>query len=412
MSSALPDLVLIAAVSFNAVLAVINGHVFALARIHVELAEIAVYASAVAIIIVRADRTMWPWFLLTIFIVLMGLLLSLGSGELHAKYIRDVLVIPVFIMLGMTHRSETFVRPFLVLHTTIFLVGLLEVTSPDTYAEIFKVLDYYVNTRDFSANQFWNSDSTLFVSATRGEGVRFFSFVGWHRLSSIFLEPVSLGNYCVVAAILSMACWQKLTVTIRYYFVGSTSFLLVGCDGRLAATSILIVLFAAIFVRNISSRWSVLYLPIILMLSAGYLWTVGQPDVYDSFVGRVAGTIDALTSIDLAGLLGLNARLAENAMDSGIVYFILSQSLIGMTMIWLTVFLCARGKTASSRIYLHAIAIFIPLNLLVSYSFFSIKIASLIWFFYGYFYDEACLIEAKYLSDPNPKMRPPQILPA
>jgi hypothetical protein len=28
--------------------------------------------------------------------------------------------------------------------------------------------------------------------------------------------------------------------------------------------------------------------------------------------------------------------------------------------------------------------IFIPLNLLVSYSFFSIKVAALIWFFYGY----------------------------
>jgi hypothetical protein len=36
--------------------------------------------------------------------------------------------------------------------------------------------------------------------------------------------------------------------------------------------------------------------------------------------------------------------------------------------------------------FVHAIAIFIPLNLLVSYSFFSIKVASSIWFLYGFYF--------------------------
>jgi len=385
MSSVLSELVLIAAVCFNAALSLIDAHVAALARVHVILAEIMVYAGALAIIIFRADRNMWPWFLLTLFIILMGLLVSLGSSELNAKYIRDVLVIPVFILLGMTYQSATFIRPFFILQTIIFLVAVLEVVSPDAFADLFKVLDYYVNTRDFSANSFWNADSNLFLSATR-PGERFFSFVSWHRLSSIFLEPVSLGNYCVVAAILIIVCWQDMTIAARCYFVASTLFLLVGSDGRLATTSIMIVLVSTPFLQNISSRWSALYLPIIMLLAAGYVWAFYTGEGYDDFSGRVAGTINALSQIDVVGLLGLNAIAAEKNADSGIVYFILSQSLVGVVVIWLCVCLLPGGRPPALRIYIHAISIFIPLNLLVSYSFFSIKVASLIWFFYGYIY--------------------------
>ena len=75
-------------------------------------------------------------------------------------------------MLGMTYQANTFSRPFLVLHTIVFLVAVLEIVSPDTYATIFKILEYYINTRDFTANSFWNTESTLFVSATR-PGERF-----------------------------------------------------------------------------------------------------------------------------------------------------------------------------------------------------------------------------------------------
>jgi putative polymerase len=383
MSSALPEMILIAAVCFNAVLAVINGHVVALARLHVVLAEIAVYAGALAIIVFRADRNMWPWFLLAIFIVLTGLLVSLGSGALNAKYIRDVMVIPVFIMLGMTYRRDTVLRPLFVVHSIVFLVAVVEVISPDTFSDLFRIIDYYVNTRDFSANAFWNGDSNLFLSATR-PGERFFNFVDWHRLSSIFLEPVSLGNYCVVAAILIVACWHDMTIAMKSYTVGSNLFLLVGCDGRLATTSIGLVLVATIFARRISSRWSVVYLPAVILLAAGYVWFFKVSEVTDNFAGRVAGTVDALSRIDASDLLGLSASAADNALDNGIVYFIQSQSLVGVVVIWLSICLFARDLTLSSRLYVHAIAIFIPLNLLVSYSFFSIKVASLIWFFYGY----------------------------
>jgi len=395
ISSALPAIVLIAAVCFNAVLAIINGHVVGLSRGQVIFAELAIYAAALAIIVTHADRRMWPWFLLTLFIILMGLLIGLGNGEFNPKYIRDVLVIPVFIMLGMTYRADSFVRPFVVLHTIIFAVAAVEVVSPNTYAEIFKVLDYYVNTRDFAANSFWNADSNLFLSATR-PGARFFSFVSWHRLSSIFLEPVSLGNYCVLAAILIVACWKDLSNTARYYLVGSTAFLLVACDGRLAAVSIVLVLTSAAIMRNVSSRWSVVYLPAILLTTGIFVWALGRGEYQDDFIGRVEATFDFLYGLDALSLLGLNAAMAERSADYGIAYFVLSQSLMGVAAIWVVICLLAPDRAIPSRLYVHAIAIFIPLNLLVSYSFFSIKVAALIWFFYGYLCKRDLAHETEY----------------
>lgn len=381
-SSTVPPLVLICAVCFNAFLAIVNGHVVALARVHVVLAEISIYAAAIAIILTHADRKMLPWFLLTLFIVTLGLVIALGNGEFNPKYIRDVLVIPVFIMLGMTYHAHRFTTPFLILHGIIFVVAVLELTNPDAYSEIFRILDYYVNTRDFSANSFWNTESKLFVSATR-PGDRFFGFVDWHRASSIFLEPVSLGNYCVIAAILTVACWAEFTPIARAYLIGSTLFLLVGCDGRLAAASIGIVLIAIIVVRNISTKWSIFYLPTILAAAMGLVWGFVSGERLDNFTGRVAGTIEALSRLDVPDLWGMNIAATSLAADNGIVYFVLSQSVVGLCAIWLAITLLAPNRTLPSRLYAHGIAIFIPLNLLISYSFFSIKVAGLMWFFYG-----------------------------
>src|SRR5260370_3087605 len=85
MSSALPAFILICAVSFNAILSVINGHVITLARGHVVLAEVAVYAGALAIIVFRADREMLPCLLLILFIVLTGLFSSIRNGEFNPR---------------------------------------------------------------------------------------------------------------------------------------------------------------------------------------------------------------------------------------------------------------------------------------------------------------------------------------
>jgi putative polymerase len=398
MLGALSETVLIGAVCFNAILAIINGHIVGLTRSHVVFAEMAIYAGAFTIVLLRADRRMMPWFLLALFMVLLALLLSLGNGSFNAKYLRDVLVIPTFIMLGMTYERESLVKPVLLLQTVIFLVAGLEAVRTETYADLFRILDYYINTRDFAKNSFWNTDSTLFVSATRPSD-RFFSFVDLHRLSSIFLEPVSLGNYCVMASILIISFWKELTTGVRIYLIATTLGLLIGCDGRLATASIFIILILAPFFAQISSRCSAAYLPVVLIASAVYVWALNIDYDGDTFKGRLSGSIHVLSELGLSGIMGLNAQSADGAADSGIAYFILTQSTIGVAVIWLSICFLPSRRAFESRAYVHAIAIFIPLNLMVSYSFFSIKVASLIWFCYGYLYARLPAVENAVIED-------------
>jgi putative polymerase len=399
MSPAIPEFVLIFAVSFNALLAIANGHGVTLQRGHVVVAEMVVYAAAFGIIFLNADRKMLPWFLLTVFIILNGVVLGLGNGDFNPKYIRDVLAIPTFIMLGMTYRSRSLTRPIIILQTVIFVIAIVEAVSPEAYSAIFQVLRYYVNTRDVATSAFWNTDSDLFVSATR-PGDRFFGFVNLHRVSSIFLEPVSLGNYCVIIAIFLIAYWKELGATTRLYLAGSTFALLVACDGRLASASILFVAFAAVFVRNIQSRWAVFYLPMTLLASVLLVLGFNPDPRQDNFTGRLAGSMNTLSQVDFAGLFGLNASFSNAAADSGITYFVLSQSLIGVIVIWCAVCLLPEGRRYFTRLYVHGIAIFVPLNLLISYSLFSVKTAALMWFCFGYFFmnDHSAEVESPTLS--------------
>ena len=385
MSPAVPEFILIFAVCFNALLAIANGHGVTLQRGHVVVAEIVVYAAAFGTIFLNADRRMLPWFLLIVFIILNGLVLGIGNGEFNPKYIRDVMVIPAFIMLGMTYRSRSLTRPIVILQTIVFSIAILEAASPAAYSAVFQVMKYYINTRDVATTAFWNTDSDLFVSATR-PGERFFGFIDLHRVSSIFLEPVSLGNYCVIIAIFLVAYWKQLDFITKLYLSGSTFALLVACDGRLAAASILFILIAAVFLRNVQSRWAVFYLPLFLLGAVLLVISIHPDPRQDNFTGRIAGSMNTLSLVDAAGLFGLNAAYSNAAGDSGITYFVVSQSLIGTLVIWCAVCLLPEGRRYFTRLYVHGVAIFVPLNLLVSYSFFSVKVAALIWFCFGYFF--------------------------
>jgi putative polymerase len=398
MNPAVPETIVIFAVCFNALLSIVNGHVVQLNRNVIVLTEIAIYGAAIAVIVFNADRKMQPWFLLAFFIVMLGMLLAFGNGNFNAKFPRDVLVIPVFIMMGMTWQPRDMARPIVVLQSIVVGVAFVEAFLPQIYADTMQILTYYVNTRDFATTSFWNSDSTLFVSATR-PGERFFSFITLPRLSSVFLEPVSLGNYCVIIAIFVVACWQQLTARTSTFLILSTLALLIGCDGRLAATSIVIVCAGMLVFRNVSSRWSILYMPAMVLGSALFVVSSNPDPGADNFSGRLAGSIATLSSIDPLGLLGLNADLAPIAGDSGISYFIITQSVIGVIVIWGAVCLLPLGRLYATRLYVHGITIFVPLTLMVSFSFFSIKVASLIWFLFGYFYGQDFTTESASASE-------------
>jgi len=380
--------IMIVTLLFNAVLAVVNAHVTSVTTGEVIAAELTIFFFSTLLLVLTLGPHDRPWLVLMLSFVGLGLIMSLFRDELAAKNIRDVLSIPVFLMLGL-RCSRNPVSLFLKLHIIILIFAVLEVSNPDLFSNIFDVRSYYINSRNYASDDFWNSDSSLFISATR-PGERFFSFIDIHRVSSIFLEPVSLGNYVCIIVILLISFWPVISPSMRGWLIGSTVFLLIACDGRFATVTSLLMLAMLPIASKLPSRSAVFYLPGVVILGAiGTHFFHPDPSL-DDFGGRVAKTMALARNLNFSDVIGMAEweRISRN-LDSGLTYLIVTQTLLGACMVWLFTTLVASDRVLDLARQLrirratHAVALFIGLNLLVSYSLFSIKSAAFLWFLYG-----------------------------
>jgi putative polymerase len=376
--------ILMAAIFFNAALAIVNAHFAELSPLHVSLCEAAISGLAIAVIALNLRASMLPWAILFAFSLLLHVALALANQAFNPKFIRDGIDIPIFIALGMVYARGNIVRLFFFIQCVVLLVLLVELLFVNMYSSIFDVPAYYMNTRGYTDKAFWNKASDLFVSATRPDDRYLLSFLGIHRGSSVFLEPVSLGNYSILAMIFTLALWRDMSRWARSFFIATTLIILVGSDGRLAATTCIVLVLGYFIFPRLPRYSNLLYLPAILLLSGITVRWFELQSVTDDFSGRLTGSIDFLASLDITTLLGLDAKQATNGADSGISYFLITQSVFGSAAIWLFVCLVPRYHDRRSTIFVHSICIYIAFNLLVSYSLFSIKTAALMWFMYGY----------------------------
>jgi putative polymerase len=370
-----------AAIALNFALAVWNAQVWNLNRDHIIFAEVAVVLVAILICYRASNKLMVPWLIVVWMLVITSIFLSLFRHSIEAKYFRDILLIPVFITLGLTFARGNVVRLFAILQGFVLAVMLFEAIFPMGFGEVANPLRYYVNTRGTAVDAFWNTDSVLYISATRPQD-RFFEWLDIHRLSSVFLEPVSLGNWCIVITIFTVALWRDLTRRMVLFFVISNIVILVGCDGRLATVTSAIIVAVSLIAPRLPRYSHALYLPGVILFAFVLMWILGPPSG-DTFLGRVRFSTNLLSSFDPQALLGINRVLIDGTEDSGISYFIQTQSIIGATIIWVAICFLQSPYRRMSVVLVHGITIYIALSLLISYSMFSIKTAAPLWFLYG-----------------------------
>ncbi len=379
----LPLLIVLAAVLFNAGLAIINAHVTPLSANAVIGAEALLVVAAHAVIFANYRPQMLPWYAMIVIITLFSLERAMVVGNFDPKFMRDVLLIPTFVLLGMTTPPRRLTTLVVVLHVIVVGGVLFEALFTQAFSDLFDIRQYYIATRGLAAADFWNNGSDLFVSATRSD--RFFSFVDLHRMSSVLLEPVSLGNYVVIITAFLCANYRQMSLKVIMFLLLGNLIALVGCDGRLAAVSSVIVVLATLVVPVLPRKSALLYLPL-LLVSAVLLVIAVHPDVTeDNFPGRVAYAIELLNRYDIAEWFGNSDRLLGSAVDSGLAYAIATQSVIGLVAFWLFIVLNADERTPQQVKYLHALCAYLALTMLVSYSLFSIKTAALLWFIHGSF---------------------------
>ena len=370
------------AVLFNFVLAAVNRQILPLSALEVQAAEAAILAGAVGMATVHFRHAMRPWLALIWVLTLVAVARWSWLGYVDAKTLRDVIIIPVFICLGIAAGSRSLSTLVVTLQAIVLSVMLWEGFAPESFSEFLGVKDYYINTRGFEEERFWESESELFVSANRPNERYLLSFLNIHRLSSVFLEPVSLGNYCIIIAAYVFARLKAMGRWTLAFLIGSNLVLLIGCDGRLAAFCSILIVATGFLVRG-PKYSSLAFLPLATLVSMFLYHGMGIEPWTDDFPGRVARTAELLSYYSPADMLGVGHALVEGIVDSGLAYIIATQSVIGLALLWGFLIFATPEDSREQALYKHGLMLYLSLTMMVSYSFLTIKTAALAWFILG-----------------------------
>jgi len=378
----MPALIVIAAVLFNAVLAILNGHFVRVNQYFVVGTELLLVVTAHAIALSNFRPQMLRWYILIGALFAIAILRGLVLQDFDAKLFRDVLLIPTFILLGITFKPRG-LPTLIVLLVGIYAVFMvLEAVNTPAYASLFKIQDFYIDTRGFTEANFWNKDSPLFASAIRPDG-RFLDIVELHRLSSVFLEPVGSETFCIIVWTFICTCYNRLSRGVLVGLFITTLAMIVGTDGRLALVMSGIILVLCLIAPRLPRALSFFYLPSIAASVALLVYLAALRYDIDDFGGRLAFSMHLLGQFDVAELLGVSNTLLRPAADAGLAYLILSQSLFGALLLWSFISLGSRQDTLPQIRYIHSTCLWLSLFMMVGAAFLTIKTAALLWFIYG-----------------------------
>ena len=372
-------------VGFNFVLCFVDSNLVELNQSHVVASELVLISTALLLAVLSWHPLMRSWLHFAACTVVWWLMLGLLRGELDPKYARDIVVIPVFVMLGISASTDPrLARKWLPFHLLIFVVMVYEALYPSSFTSLFNVKQYYIHTRGFQASDFWNPDLELFVSATRPDERHLFPSLPFHRLSSVFLEPVSLENYVVVIAVFLVAFRHRLAPWLFWTFLVTDVALLVGSDGRFGASLCVVLALVALFGKQLSRSAPMAALPVAILSVLAAVAMFGFESGSDDFRGRIAYTAELLGALGALDLMGLSSSLVKASADSGIVYLIVAYSILGVALGWVFIFGTFPSQASVATVLRCGAAIYLSGNLMVSASVFSLKTAALLWFIVGY----------------------------
>lgn len=373
-------LLLLMGVGYNFPLAIINAHLFAVSRTTLIVVEALLLGSGLLLVLSCWRAGMTRWLLMIGAFGALSLLMSVFRGSFDPKSLRDMLMFAVFIMLGMIVRHDSGRKFFVFMQVIIVVVMVVEIANPMAYAQVVDTVDYLINTRGFVSDQFYG-DLALF-GATRPDDRYFFPDSGWIRASSIFLEPLSLGNYVGIATVLILLYWRDWGWLMRLAMIATTALILVGSDGRFGGFGSLVIVLLAPLLRRLPVALAALYLPAAVAFARVGSQMFGWSALEDNFTGRLARGMKQLFKLETTDLLGFSVPTQALA-DSGIAYLVMGQSLVGVLMLQLFLYAQPTLRRPEQRLVIHANAILFTLSIIVSVSMLSIKTAAPMWFFAG-----------------------------
>lgn len=382
-SHVLPDGLVKAIASFavigglllNLFLCFVNTRIMPVSDTHVMLGEMTMLGSA---FLLAVDRRPGLYLTLLLFISYMLLIFAL-RGALDLKALRDVFIPVGFYFMGRrVARVGLADRLVIACGLLVLVVALYEYLALESYLDYFNVLGYYIARGTVTLQESFGQTRGLFISGLRPEPRTLLPFLGQHRVSSVFLEPVSAGNFGVIlfawALFRPAMPWRLIVVAMALTGI-------VLADARFGFfTCVVIALLLPVYRFVPKTVW--LVAPFILLaVIAAYGLIVGAEGGANDVSGRLKVTAAILNHLDLQVVLG-SKTTDQFTADSGISYTLTNFGLFGFAGLW-AAFVLSPMKDAKAWAFRGMMVVYLLLLMLISNSFYSIKTAALMWFLIG-----------------------------
>ena len=322
--------------------------------------------------------------------------MKLVNPDLSVKILHDFGIMYIFYKLGLSASPGQALRLVRLLMAVVLALGFFELLFTDAFERTFDVWSYYVDKGVIAQTTVNYSGTNLFLSGDRGALSRTFfpSLLGSHRVSSIFLEPVSLGNYATImfAWCISTTIGSRRT---RGIILALSLLCIVLADGRFAGGCCALMALTRLLPLE-RSRLFVFLVPVVIMTA---LTLLGATD-------ELQGTVPAIMSDDFHGRLLFSGRLLDYwnfpqwfgllpsqvyTADTGYAYVVNNLGL-PMALLLLALFALHPAVRPEAGRMKMLVTIYIATSLCIGASIFTIKTAALLWFLYGVANRPAALI--------------------
>lgn len=369
--------VVIASVVFNFALCFVNTNIFRINAGIVILAELVLIAVTMATLFGRA----WDLYVILGVYVVYMLFLGALQGSFDPKPVRDMMIPVIFYFaareIGSREDGDKLVW---IAVWTVLVVGVLEYAFLKQYTKLFDILGYYVSRGTVQAAAAELSEDRLFASGMRYEGRTLAPFLGEHRVSSVFLEPVSVGNFGAICfAWIALRNWGRPLRMLLHLLPVVTIFVL--ADARFGLTvSLLSILVYAI--ARYTSRALVIAGPFALIVGLAWIGYTFPDVAWDNTLrGRILLSGQMLANLSFEDVFAF-VRNDKFTSDSGYTYTMVKIGLVGFVGMW-TLFVIAPARDIVSWRFRIFAAVYMTLLLIISNSIYSIKTAALLWYLVG-----------------------------
>jgi putative polymerase len=313
--------------------------------------------------------------------------IKLINPGLDLKILHDVAIMYIFYEIGTMYSVEAGNRLLWTAMAIVLVVGFFELLSPALFGDVFDVWDYYVNKGVIGQDVVNYSQTNLFLSGNRGAAASrtfFPGLLGPHRVSSVFLEPDSLGNFAAIAFAwcLSTSIGKR---SVRAVLFGLAMLCFVLADSRFASGCCLLMLILRFTIFR--SKFIVFLLPVMMMSALTVVGSIHElpgvvPSIQgDNLAGRLLFSGRLLNYWDVQQWFGFAASPVYTA-DTGYAYVINNLGL-PLALFLLGIFAAFPCRSKEAMIMKAMISVYFATSLCIGASVFTIKTAALLWFLYG-----------------------------